>query len=76
MVHVNIWSQELESGVVVAYKGCRNAPRYCHELEVGFGSGNAVSFWGTNLQSIRDMLALALKTADEQIAAQEAIKRS
>jgi hypothetical protein len=67
MIHVNVWSQEIESGVSVSYKGCRNAPRYCHELEIQFGTGNAVSLWGRDLQSIRDTLALALAKVDEQI---------
>lgn len=71
MIHVNVWSQELESGVIVSYKGCRNAPRYCHELEIAFGTGNAVSFWGVNLQQIRDTLALALARVDEVILQQK-----
>ena len=74
MVHVNVWSQELESGVVVSYKGCRNAPRYCHELEIAFATGNAVSFWGTNLKAIKDMLELALARVNE-VAAYEETKK-
>lgn len=71
MIHVNVWSQELESGVIVSYKGCRNAPRYCHELEIAFGTGNAVSFWGVNLKQIRDTFALALARVDEVITQQQ-----
>lgn len=70
MVHINLWSQEIESGVIVSYKGCRKTPRYCHELEIAFGTGNAVSFWGTNLKVIRDTLAEALTKIDEQIEIQ------
>lgn len=68
MVHVNIWSQEIESGVSVSYKGRRGAPRYCHEVEILFSSGNAVSFWAKDLKSLEDTFKLALKVVQEQAA--------
>jgi hypothetical protein len=64
MIHVNVWSQSLDSGVSVAYKGRRKAPRYCHELEIAFADGNAISIWGVNAKKLKDMARLITEAVE------------